>query len=144
MGADETNREGGLGAWACCASPPGAVTHPDQLGSHLDWLPAAVPGTVAAALRSAGRWDFDRPADLDGQDWWYRTTFRSPGGPCRLCLDGLATLAEVWLNGQQLLTTANQFRGHVIDIGPHLRDENELDIGFRSLSEELKRRRPRP
>ena len=40
-----------------------------------DWLPATVPGTVAAALRRAGRWDFDHPADLDASDWWYRTTF---------------------------------------------------------------------
>lgn len=141
-GRDEPG--GGLGPWACCATSPGAVSHPDQLGPHLDWLPATVPGTAAAALRAAGRWDFDRPADLDGQDWWFRTTFRAPGGPCRLCLDGLATLAEVWLNGRLLLTTTNMFRGHSIDVGPHLRGENELVLGFRSLREALNRKRPRP
>src|SRR3954467_2840423 len=107
MAVEAMNLEAGFGPGACGARPPGAVTHPDQLGPQLDWLPAIVPGTVAAALRSAGRWDFDRPVDLDGQDWWYRTTFRSPGVPCHLCLDGLATLAEVWLNGRHLMTTDN-------------------------------------
>src|SRR5205085_2950699 len=31
-----------------------------------------------------------------------------------------------------------------VDIAPYLEAENELIIGFRSLSEELKRKRPRP
>src|SRR5436309_273850 len=94
--------------WACCAQPPGAVTHPDQLHNVAsEWLPASVPGTAAAALHAAGRWDFSRPVDLDAEDWWYRTTFAVPelpaGHPCHLNFDGLATLAEVWLNGRLLL-----------------------------------------
>ena len=52
---------------------------------------------------------------------------------CRLCFDGLATLAEVWLNGQLLLTTDNMFRGYRVDVAPHLRAQNELVLGFRSL-----------
>jgi beta-mannosidase len=104
-----------------------------------------VPGTVAAALHAAGKWDYDRPADLDGQDWWYRTTFDAPDLPeCRLCLDGLATLAEIWLNGRLLLTTDNMFRAYQIDVAPYLQLRNELVIGFRSLSEDLKKKRPRP
>ena len=130
--------------WSCCASPPGTITHPDQLDdAKVDWLPAMVPGTVAAALHAAGRWSYDRPADLDGQDWWYRTTFEAPDGPvCRLCLDGLATLAEIWLNGRLLLTTDNMFRAYRIDVAPHLRPRNELRIGFRSLTEDLEQEAP--
>jgi beta-mannosidase len=135
-------------AWSCCAQPPGAVTHPDQLFAAADWLPATVPGTVAAALQANGRWDFDRPRELDAEDWWYRTTFEAPdlpaGMPCHLCLDGLATLAEVWLNGQRLLTTDNMFHAYRLNVGPYVRPRNELVLSFRSLTEDLKRKRPRP
>src|SRR5437879_11329 len=128
-----------FGPWSCCARAPGSITHPDQLRDlSAGCLSAIVPGTVAAALQANGQWDFNRPADLDAEDWWYRTTFRAPelpaGSSCYLCFDGLATLAEVWLNGQRLLTTDNMFRAYQIDVGPHLRPQNELVLGFRSLS----------
>src|SRR5205085_2920530 len=80
-----------------------AITHPAQL-ENATWLLAVVPGTVAAALSAAERWSLGQPLDADAHDWWYRTTFAAPQSasdrPCHLCLDGLATLAEVWLNGQ--------------------------------------------
>jgi beta-mannosidase len=138
-----------LAPWSCCARPPGAVTHPDELGdADPGWLRAPVPGTVAAALRAAGGWDVGDGRDLDAEDWWYRTTFAAPdlpaGHPCDLCLDGLATLAEVWLNGRRLLATDNMFRGYRVAVAPYLRPHNELVLGFRSLAEALKRKRPRP
>src|SRR5438874_1735549 len=131
--------------WSCCAQRPGAIDHPEQLeATNPTCLSAAVPGTVAAALRAAGQWDWDRPRDLDAEDWWYHTTFRSlaipVNHPCYLCLDGLATLAEVWLNGRRLLTTDNMFRGYRIDVRSHLQPHNELVIGFRSLTDDLKRK----
>src|SRR4051794_17452787 len=98
-------------AWQCCARPAGAVMHPDQLHDVRDWLPAQVPGTTASALATAGRWSLDQPYDFDAADWWFRTTFRSPGSTCRLRFDGLATLAEVWLNGERLAVSDNMFRG---------------------------------
>jgi beta-mannosidase len=86
--------------------------------------------------------------DIDGQDWWYQTKFtatqRNAGEPCVLCFDGLATLAEVWLNGESILNTDNMFRSYQVDVGALLKDENELVIGFRSLTADLKKRRPRP
>jgi beta-mannosidase len=106
-----------------------------------------VPGTAAAALRGAGRWQLGQPLDADASDWWYHTSFGRPdaeGRLCTLCLDGLATLAEVWLNGECLLKTANMFRAYRVDVRPHLRPHNDLLIAFRSLDEDLKRKRPRP
>src|SRR6185437_13543749 len=104
--------------------------------------------TVAAALQANGQWDFDTPRNLDAEDWWYRTTFDaadlSADQPCHLCLDGLATLAEVWLNGRRLLIADNMFRAYRVNIAPYLRLRNELVLAFRSLAEELKRKRPRP
>lgn len=138
-----------LGPWSCLGTTPGEVTHPDQLrGRGCEWLPAAVPGTVASALNRAGRWDFRHPTDLDASDWWFRTTFSAldpaEDQHCRLCFDGLATLGEVWLNGQRVLTTDNMFRAYRLDISKWLEPTNELILGFRSLNEELKRKRPRP
>lgn len=136
--------------WTCGACPPGSVTSPDQLATASpDWLPAPVPGTVAAALRSQGKWDEQRPHDLDASDWWYRTTFAAPLAtgspePWYLVCDGLATRAEIWLNGTRLLATDNMFRGYALEISQYLQSDNELVLVFRSLTADLKRKRPRP
>ena len=135
-------------AWSVCAQSPGAITHPSQLTTQpCDWLAAPVPGTVASALNAAGQWQHGHAPDIEAQDWWYRTTFPAPARadePCVLCLDGLATLAEVWLNGTRLLSTDNMFRAHRVSLAEPLLAENELTLCFRSLTTELKRKRPRP
>jgi beta-mannosidase len=135
-------------AWRCCAQPAGSVAHPDQLNDDADWLPAKAPGTVASALRSAGRWSFAPPIDIDASDWWFLAPFSLPSSaldePCRLCFDGLATLAEAWLNGESILTSDNMFRSYQVDVTGRLRADNELAIVFRSVAHDLKRKRPRP
>ena len=138
-----------LGAWECCAQTPGIITRPDQFATaNSDWLPAAVPGTVANTLRATGRWDMQRPTDIDSQDWWYRSTFKvaaeALGQQHTLCFDGLATLADIWLNGEHVLSTDNMFRGYQFDVTALLRVSNELAIRFRSLAADLKQKRPRP
>ena len=138
--------------WTCSAHRPGTIAHPAQLDeAHADWLRAAVPGTVAAALEAAGRWSFDRPTEFDADDWWFRTSFTTPlsafNQPCHLCFDGLATLAKVWLNGELLLTSDNMFRSNRVNVSSYLRPENEpneLVIEFRSVTDDLQRKRPRP
>src|SRR5205807_1802876 len=111
--------------WRCCGTPAGALRHPDQLrDAEVEWLPAIVPGTVAATLRAAAKWDISQPLNADDKDWWYHTVFTAPISPeakCRLCLDGLATLAEVWLNGECVLGTDNMFRGYQLELSPYLR-----------------------
>ncbi|MDB5335343.1 MAG: hypothetical protein JWN70_962 [Planctomycetaceae bacterium] len=137
------------GPWSCAAHRPNEITHPEQLvEAPAEWLSAPVPGTVASALNAAGRWSFEDPTEIDSRDWWYRTTFHSPdrtnGQPCQLCFDGLAAVAEVWLNGKLLLTTDNMFRAYRVDVSDALETENELVIRFRSVTEELKQKRSRP
>lgn len=135
--------------WTCCAQPPASITHPDQLQeTNPRWFAAAVPGTVAGVLQAAGEWNLEQPLDADAQDWWYRTTFAAPrlqtGQPCDLCCDGLATLCEIWLNGERVLSTDNMFRGYRADIRNLLQPENELLLCFRSLAHSLNQKRPRP
>src|SRR6266498_717679 len=135
--------------WSCCAQPPGALAQPYQFDdAEPRWIPAIVPGTVAAALRANGQWDLGQLLDADAFDWWYRSSFAAtdvpPDRPCFLCFDGLATLAEIWLNGERLLTTDNMFRAYRLDITLHLKSHNELAIVFRSLTADLAKKRPRP
>ena len=119
-----------------CASPA------DLAGKPLQWDAAAVPGTVAGCLHR----DLDVPGDYDAHDWWYATAFDRPASGSRhvLRFEGLATLAEVWLNGEKILESRNMFVPQRVDVTDLLRDENELSIAFRSLDRELAKRRPRP
>ncbi|WP_395732898.1 glycosyl hydrolase 2 galactose-binding domain-containing protein [Prosthecobacter sp.] len=132
--------------WTCCAQAPGASAEPAAVQG--DWIAAEVPGTVASALRARGQWSHQNPPDIDAQDWWYRTAFtaaaRTAEESCALCFDGLASLADVWLNGELILSSDNMFRSHRVAAGSLLRDENELVIRFRSLTADLKKKRPRP
>ena len=89
--------------WALAACAPGACADASAIGS-LDWLGARVPGTVADALRDAG---LETDA-IDERDWWFRTRFEAApvgeGDEVVLVLDGLATVAEVYLNGVLVLS----------------------------------------
>src|SRR5207248_8864351 len=112
------------------------------VGSGVEWHDAVVPGTVAAAIHR----DINAAGDYDVDDWWYQMSF-ALGGPSPkryLRLEGLATLAEVWLNGTHILSSRNMFVTHRIDVTHLLRDRNELAICFRSLGEAMKQRRARP
>ena len=130
--------------WQLARVAPGACPSPDALaGTPLAWQEAVVPGTVAAALAP----DPAVAGDYDAHDWWYRTTFVAPsrdGGRCRLRFEGLATLAQVWLNGQQVLASDDMFVPHTVDVTPLLRDVNQLAIRFLSLDAALREKRPRP
>lgn len=131
--------------WQLAATPPGACDHPGALARlALPWAEARVPGTVASSLHR----DIGAARDYDAEDWWYRCTFaapaRAPGRRHWLRLDGLATIARVWLNGEPILESRNMFVGHRIDVTGHLRDVNQLVIRFASLRAALGARRPRP
>ena len=57
---------------------------------------------------------------------------------------GLATLAEVWLDGERILTSENMFHEHVLDVSGRLHGGSELAIRFRALGHALRAKRPRP
>jgi beta-mannosidase len=129
--------------WELAGTAPGACDGPGGLGDRA-WIAAPVPGTVAGALTGAGQ----TVPDIDQHDWWYRTTFdASPaadGEEVALVLDGLATVAEVFLNGRQILAADSMFAAHRVDVGGALAGRNHLAICCRALTPRLKeRRRPR-
>jgi beta-mannosidase len=133
--------------WQAAATPPDLRSDPAQL-DDLNWFPARVPGTAAAALRDAGAWRHGLDRDFDAEDWWFRTSFHAPpaaeGEEVVLHLEGIATVAEVYLNGERVLESDSMFAAHALDVGALLRGENELTIRCRALAPLLReRRRPR-
>ena len=135
--------------WRLTASKPGAIQHPSELNNVANhWLPAVVPGTVAQTLYASGDWDFKRPQDFDDQDWWYHCRFasepQSADAQHILRFDGLATLAQAWLNGECILNSDNMFVAHDIDVSSLLQASNDLHICFRALNTDLAKKRPRP
>jgi beta-mannosidase len=115
----------------------------------LSWQPALVPGTAASSLRALGQWSLDAPRrDFDAEDWWYELAFEI--APCEpdarrvLGIDGLATLASVWIDGQPVLRSDDMFLAHEIDISALAPGAHVLTIRFRSLRAELQKKRARP
>ncbi|HEY5188284.1 MAG TPA: hypothetical protein VII87_04565 [Solirubrobacteraceae bacterium] len=134
------------GPWTLQRSLPDAHADPSTLPAG--GLAAIVPGTAAGALAQAGEWRLGDELDVDGHDWWFRTRFTAAaaatGEDVVLALDGLATIAEVYLNGDLVLSSESMFAAHRVHVGPVLRGENELAICCRALTPRLAgRRRPR-
>jgi beta-mannosidase len=134
--------------WLVASTPPGERETPGAL-SDLDSVPAQVPGTAAGALADAGRrWSLDDPRELDGRDWWFWTSFSSPpvadGEELHLWFDGLATVADVYLDGERILRSESMFERHCVAIEPPAPGEHELAICCRALDPLLRvRRKPR-
>jgi beta-mannosidase len=115
-----------------------------QSDSADKWKNAIVPGTVAQSLSTK----IGAVENFDAKDWWYRCKFTaspaSKGAEQRLRFEGLATLCDVWLNGELILSTRNMFVPHQCKVDHLLKSENELLLRFRSLDAELAVRKPRP
>lgn len=110
--------------------------------SDLDWMPAQVPGHVHLDLQRAGVIDdpFYRlnergVAWVDETDWVYETTFTTQEVPAcaYLRFNGLDTIADILLNGENLGQTDNMFIAHEFAVGGRLRaGENTLRVVFSS------------
>src|SRR6476469_1063495 len=96
------------GGWECTRTESGAAACLADLADSARWLPATVPGTFAAVLRASGTWDGHSPLELDQDDIWYRVTFDG-GAEETLRFEGLATIADVWLNGAHLFRSEHMF-----------------------------------
>lgn len=126
-------------SWECARTEAGAMASPERL-HDLHWLPAPVPGTFAAALRAAGEWNGETPFESDQQDVWYRARFTG-GADEVLHFEGLATIADVWLNGEMLFQSDNMFLPRRIAVRTNA--TNDVHICFRSLSHWLAGQRGR-
>ena len=144
------HRHAAVSAWQVCATPPGAIADPAGLErAGLTFITATAPTTAAAAGREAGA-SLDGPARrFDAEDWWFRARLPAVEGEAAagdehaLVLEGLATVADVWLDGVPLLSSNDMFVRHerLLD-GPRV--GAELVIRCRALDALLAAKRPRP
>jgi len=126
--------------WRMAATPAHVFTHPFALPANLEWHEAQVPGTVAQTLRDAKLWKLETFEPLEDKDYWYETTLEGEG-PERLIFEGLATLAEVFLDDTLILSSQNMFLAHEVDVVLHGR--HRLAICFRALTPTLNEKRKR-
>jgi len=147
--ASDPQRKLLLEGWSVCAAVPGGGSPSLPPGGPV-WSPLPSLMPVAAALRVLKQWSLDAPARrFDAEDWWYRLEFNAPAINATsrryLGFDGLATLAQVWLNGSALLTSNNMFMSHECDVSHRLESTgNELLICFQALDTALAAKRKRP
>jgi len=134
--------------WELTRVDPGTATTPAEVSkSNVQWQPAVVPGTVASVMG----WETEDATRADQYDHWYRVTlphantFSTASGRLLLRFDGLATLAEVWLNDARILASDNMFLAHICDVTQQLRvpGESVLHIRFAALRPVLRQRRSR-
>jgi beta-mannosidase len=118
--------------WVMCLTPPGRYAAPADLVAGEEFIPAFVPGTVAQALETAGRFRREEPIALDDRDAWYLLRIDGEAsGEALLRFAGLATVAEVYLNGDLILSSQSMFLSH--DVPVALQGDDTLAICFRAL-----------
>ncbi|MGO8718781.1 MAG: beta-mannosidase [Acidobacteriaceae bacterium] len=113
--------------------------------AHSQWLPAKVPGEVPLdLLRNKLIRDpnyLDNEANLpwiENANWEYRTTIPVSAEllnrrNIELVFDGLDTCAEVYLNGNLLLSSDDMFRAFRVNAKPYLKlGDNRLLVVFTS------------
>jgi len=130
--------------WELACADAGST--PEQVDA-FDWKSSiTVPATAASALRERGEWNFDTPLDFDAKDWWWRLRLSgesAAAGAVVLGFDGLATLADVWLDGAHVLHSENMFVAHELplELAGH---DHELLVRCAALAPELAKKRARP
>jgi beta-mannosidase len=121
-------------AWELASTAPDELARPSGL-DRLSWIPARVPGTVAAALQAADIATPEQGVALDDHDWWFRTTFAAREGD-ELQLGGLATIADVYIDGELMLHSESMYARHRVPLPAGAR---ELAICCRALRPRLAR-----
>ncbi|PST18179.1 beta-mannosidase [Rhizobium sp. JAB6] len=145
MGGRLADLSGGMRlseGWNLVLTDAGTCISPSDVPLTSGFIPAPVPGTVAEALEKAGRFDRTKPQPLHDRDAWYICRLvDAEAGEAVLRLEGLATLCEVFLNGQKILVSESMFEAHDVDVT--LLGGDELALCFRALEPKLSEPGPR-
>ncbi|MGV1916413.1 glycoside hydrolase family 2 protein [uncultured Agrobacterium sp.] len=128
--------------WRLTLSEANVFARPSDIPADADTIAAPVPGTVAEALENAGQFDRYNPKPLNHLDAWYRVRLET-GEPqtAALHFDGLATIAEVYLNDEIVAHSQSMFEA--LEVNVELSGTDELAICFRALKPHLEKTGPR-
>jgi len=118
------------------------VKSSDKLVEHK-WYNAEVPGTIHTDLIREGIIDDPFYSDnelqmgwIDNCDWEYELSFNYDSidltKEYSLLFEGLDTIAEIRLNGELLGKAENMFVEHKFDVTKLLKNENLLNVFFKS------------
>lgn len=123
-----------ISRWRLIETAPGGAHTPGDLpqGAGFD---TSEP-TVAAALAARGDFDLERPRDLDLSDFWWLAELEGDGA-FALRFEGLAGVADVFLDDAPLLSARNMFRRYEAAIT--LNGRARLAIRFRAMAGEFAR-----
>lgn len=134
--------------WSFAEVASDAATDPRTLDALApSWSPAEVPGTVASALRALGAYTLGDAKSFDIHDYWYKTFVECAVGEDErvvLHFEGLATIADVWVDGAHVLSSDSMWQAHALDLTGRIRASSELVVRFASLDKVLAARRQRP
>lgn len=139
VGATVTPLSGG---WTMILTEANACAEPEQAFTFDGRIQAPVPGTVAEALEVAGLFDRAAPRPLLDTDAWYfcDLSAETPGSAI-LRFEGLATIAEIYINGQRVADVESMFETH--DVPVVLKGHDRLSLCFRALGPHLDQTGPR-
>ncbi|HSR07750.1 MAG TPA: hypothetical protein VLM42_11415, partial [Bryobacteraceae bacterium] len=114
----------------------------------MRFISAKVPGTVASVLREHKAWHIGDRIPFDSSEHWFRCRFEAEpirqGEEIVLRFGGIATVSEVWLNGEAILKSNSMFASHEVAVSALIRERNELLIVCRSLTAAMREQRRQP
>lgn len=133
-----------ISEWDFAELPSSDRSEALHLPLELNWQSVRVPTSVQAILEARGEaW-----SGLDSRAFVFRCRFDSSGlAEARgIRFNGLATLCEVWMNGEKLIVTCNMFREFEIDFPTKVEKEkgNEVILFFPPLEGILSKKQARP
>ena len=122
-----------FGAWEFAAVRRASCEHPDGLPADA-WHPAEPVPVAALPVPGGGEWTGE---DLEESEFWYRSTLRATG-PGVLRCEGLATIAEIWVDGVCRLRSSNMFVCHDLALPASEGGPRALHLCFRSTRSALR------
>ncbi|WP_185234572.1 glycosyl hydrolase 2 galactose-binding domain-containing protein [Teredinibacter franksiae] len=131
--------------WKIGRSAADEFASPEQVPHHAYQWQSMAATTVADVMQA-----YQLPCEkLDEYDWWFSCSFSASEKKlaeslAQITCDGLATLAEVWLNGTCLGESNNLFLPYCAQVNGLLRRDNQLVVVFRSLAHALGKKHVRP
>ncbi|GHV64309.1 hypothetical protein AGMMS49587_16420 [Spirochaetia bacterium] len=131
--------------WAIKQIDPAKRIEPSAVGNE-GWLEAAqFPAQIHDILLTHGLVPEEYLVGFcegaiwtDNFDWLYRVNFSAKTGiPARLIFRGLDTVAEIYLNGEQIGAHRDFYLSEIIDVTGRLKAENTLLIHFHNVKDIL-------